>query len=381
MIRKTYLYENSSWNDSLDGTLDSLNTLVICFGSSEYDLIKTGMDEIYHVFKNSIIIGCSTAGEIYNNELYENSLSIAVIKFEKSMIKLETHKLNSSEESYDVGIDLANNLYEDDLKGIFVLSDGLNVNGSQLTKGLNTILKENNIVVTGGLAGDDDKFEKTWLLIDNKPQANYVSALGFYGNELNISHGSQGGWSKFGIKRTVTKSHNHVLYELDNKPALEVYKTYLGLNSKDLPSSGLFYPLMIKEDSDAEEKVRTILAINEKEGSITFAGDIPVGSTVMFMKASFSELIEGANEAASSETILEHKDEKAINLAISCVGRKLVLGQKSEEEIEAVTKNFSDNILQVGYYSYGEISPLNSGACDLHNQTMTLTLIWECEDD
>jgi len=307
-------------------------------------------------------------------------LSIAVIKFEKSLIKLETHELNSSGESYDVGAKLANNLYEDNLKGIFVLSDGLNVNGSQLTRGFNFILKD-NVVVTGGLAGDDAKFEKTWVLIDNQPKSNYVSAIGFYGDGVNIAHGSKGGWSKFGIKRTVTKSQNHILYELDNKPALEVYKTYLGLNSKDLPASGLHYPLMIKEDLDTQEKVRTILAVNENEGSITFAGDIPVGSDVMFMKASYKQLIKGANDAALSTSILEHKDESAVNLAISCVGRKLVLGQQSEEEIEAVTKNFSNNIRQVGYYSYGEISPLVSGECDLHNQTMTLTLLWECEND
>jgi len=381
MIRKTYLYENSSWNDVLDSSLDSPNTLVICFGSSAYNLIKNAMEEVYHVFTNSIIIGCSTAGEIYNNELYENSLSIAVIKFEKSKIKLEIQELNNSEESFDVGIDLANNLFEDDLQGIFILSDGLNVNGSQLTKGFNFILKDSDVIVTGGLAGDDDKFEKTWVIIDNKPKSNYVSAIGLYGDELNIAHGSQGGWSKFGIKRTVTKSSHHILYELDNKPALEVYKTYLGLNSKDLPASGLYYPLMIKEEQDTHEKVRTILAIDEKEGSITFAGDIPVGSDVMFMKASYNQLIRGANDAASSKSIKEHENEKAINLAISCVGRKLVLGQQSEEEIEAVTKNFSDNILQVGYYSYGEISPLVSGDCDLHNQTMTLTLLWECEND
>ena len=377
MIRRTYLYENNVWNEDLDTSLDSKNTLIICFGSSDYSLIKNAIKDIYTDFKNSIIIGCSTAGEIYQDELYEESLSVAIIKFEKSNIKLETCHLTDVNESHKVGLDVASKLFKDDLKGIFVLSDGLNVNGSQLTKGINTGLGKSDAVVTGGLAGDGAKFEKTWLLVDGKFTANYITAVGFYGNELKFAHGSQGGWSKFGINRMVTFSKDNVLFELDNKPALEVYKDYLGDNAKDLPSSGLLYPLMIKENDDPEAKVRTILAIDEKEQSITFAGDIPTNSEVMFMRASFEQLVNGANDAVSSESLNEHKNEDAINIAISCVGRKLVLGQRTEDEIEAVLNNLNDNVLQVGYYSYGEISPLTSGACDLHNQTMTVTLIWE----
>lgn len=377
MIRKTYLYENKRWNEDLDISLDSKDTLIICFGSSNYSLIENGIKDIFVNFKNSIIIGCSTAGEIFQNELFEESLSIAIIKFEKSKIRLETNFLKCAEESNLVGLKIANNLYEKDLKGIFVLSDGLNVNGSQLTKGINFALKDTNTVVTGGLAGDGARFETTWLLLDNKPVPNYVTAVGFYGDELNFAHGSQGGWLKFGINRMVTKSKDNILYELDYKPALAVYKTYLGENAKDLPSAGLLYPLMIKEHDDVEAKVRTILAIDEENQSITFAGDIPINSDVMFMKASFEQLVTGAHNAASSLTLNKHKSEEAINIAISCVGRKLVLGQRTEDEIEAVLDKLNDNVLQLGYYSYGEISPLTNGACDLHNQTMTLTLIWE----
>ena len=377
MIRKTYLYEDYCWNKDLDEDLDSANTLIICFGCSDYSIIKNGLKDISEKFTNSIIIGCSTAGEIYHDELYEESLSITIIKFEKSKIKLETNCLNDVNESHDVGLNIANNLFEKDLKGIFVLSDGLNVNGSQLTKGINHGLKDSNIVVTGGLAGDGARFEKTWLIIDNKPESNYVTAVGFYGEDIKLAHGSQGGWSNFGINRTVTKSKDNILYELDNKPALDIYKTYLGENAKDLPSSGLMYPLMIKETDDLKAKVRTILAIDEENHSITFAGDIPNDSEVMFMKASFEQLVHGANSAASSTSLNEHNGEEAINIAISCVGRKLVLGQRTEDEIEAVCEKLNNNILQIGYYSYGEISPLTSGHCDLHNQTMTLTLIWE----
>lgn len=372
---ETYLLENGKWNKNINDNLDSPNTLVLLFGASNYALIENESQFLQSKFPHSIILGCSTAGEIYNNEFHENSLCVAVMKFEKTYIDLKTLNLLEHNGSFNSGKVLAQQFKQDNLKALFILSDGLNVNGSQLTKGINSIL--DNIIVTGGLAGDGANFTQTWLLVDGKPQANYLTAVGFYGDNIQISHGSKGGWNQFGINRMVTEAVDNVLYRLDDKPALEVYKTYLGENAKDLPSSGLLYPLMIKEEGYEESKVRTILAINEEEQSITFAGDIPNGSEVMFMRASFAELIKGAKNASDMLDLNSYNHEEAINIAISCVGRKLVLGQKVEDEIEAVMDELPENVQQIGYYSYGEISPLTNGKCDLHNQTMTLTLLWE----
>lgn len=375
MKRETYLFSDGCWDKNLDSALDSKNTLIVCFGSSEFSFVAEALDDLAKVFSNSIIVGCSSAGEIYGEEVYEKTLSVAIMRFEKSNIELINLNLSDFSNSFDVGQNIANQFQKEKLKSIFVLSDGLNLNGSQLTKGLNSLLRD--IVVTGGLAGDDTRFEKTWVLVDNKPQSNYLSAVGFYGDDLHIAYGSEGGWSKFGINRIVTHSVDNVLYRLDDKPALEIYKSYLGESSNDLPSSGLFYPLMIKEEGNTQTKVRTVLAVNEDEQSITFAGDIPKGSEVSFMRASFSELVVGASKSADDLNLKDYHNEDAINLAISCVGRKLVLGQRVEDELEAVVEKLSQNIKHIGYYSYGEISPLSDGKCDLHNQTMTLTLIWE----
>ena len=235
---------------------------------------------------------------------------------------------------------------------------------------------ESNTIITGGLAGDDSDFLETWVIVDNKPTPNYVAAVGLYGQNIEVSYSSGGGWKKFGIDRMVTQADNNILYKLDNEPALEVYKKYLGEKSTELPASGLLYPLMIKEEGSKESKVRTILAIDENDQSITFAGDIPNGSEVMFMKASFEELVNGAKEAGTA-LLKGYRDNKAACIAVSCVGRKLVLGQKIDEELEVLKDLIDDGIELVGYYSYGEISPLRNGICDLHNQTMTLTLIWE----
>jgi len=376
MIKKSYIFEDGKWDTEIDGSLDSQSTLVVCFGSTNFDDIKDGFNNISTNFKNSIIIGCSTSGEIHNDLLYTSSLSVMVMKFESTTLAVSTIQFDSVDESFEIGKKIATELTKPDLKSIFVLSDGLNINGSQLTKGFGNSLSK-DVVVTGGLAGDDANFSKTWVLVNNKPVSNYVTAVGFYGDNFKIAYGSQGGWKKFGIDRMVTDAKNNVLYKLDDHPALEVYKKYLGEKSLELPASGLLYPLMIKEEGSTESKVRTILAVNEEEQSITFAGDIPNGSEVMFMKATFDELIEGASEAGNSLLNFDYANQEAACIAISCVGRKLVLGQKTEDELEAVYNIFGDNVEQIGYYSYGEISPLKDGRCDLHNQTMTLTLFWE----
>ncbi len=375
MQTQSYLYENNEWDTSLDSSLDSKNTLIICFGSTNFDEIQNGFDDICSTFKNSQIMGCSTAGEIHDDLVYDSSLSVIVMKFEKTNLKTISIACDNVEESLNVGADISSKLNEDGLKSIFVLSEGLNINGSQLTKGFNKTISS-DVVVTGGLAGDGTDFAKTWVLVDNKPVSNYVTAVGFYGDNVEVSYAAGGGWKKFGIDRMVTQANNNILYKLDNEPALTVYKKYLGEKSAQLPASGLLYPLMIKEEGSNESKVRTILAVNEQEQSITFAGDIPNGSEVMFMKASFEELVDGA-KVAGDKLINSYKDQDAACLAVSCVGRKLVLGQKIDEELEVVKEQFGDNTQLVGYYSYGEISPLNDGTCDLHNQTMTLTLIWE----
>ena len=378
MLLETYSY-TAGWNKALSGALDSKNTLVIVFASSKVELIKKPLLELSAAFHSSIIIGASTAGEIYQDELYEDSLVAAVLKFEKTELRNSICTLISAENSYDDGVNIAKDLYNDNLQGVFILSDGLNANGSKLTEGLSAIIPK-NIPITGGLAGDGDRFEQTWVLVDHKPMSGFVCAVGLYGENVHIAHASKGGWDRLGIERIVTKSKNNVLYELDKQPALEIYKKYLGEKADGLPATGLLFPLEIRDNIDStESKVRTILAVNEDDQSITFAGDIPEGSHVTLMKANYNRIIDGASEAAESLNLDGYADEEILCIAISCVGRRLVLKSRVEEELEAILDVIPQKAKQIGFYSYGEISPLASGKCDLHNQTMTLTLIWESD--
>ena len=380
MTVATYIYNEKKWSSFFDASLDSENTLILFFASIEEQEVKEQVSEIINTFPHSVILGASTSGEIFEDAVYDETIVVSVVKFASTRLKNHICKWIDNERSFQDGVGIAKELYHDNLKGIFVLSDGLQTNGSKLTEGIASVVGS-DVVVSGGLAGDKDRFEKTWVLHNGEPQEGIISAVGFYGDDIHFVAASKGGWDSLGLQRVVTKSKDNVLYELDGKPALEIYKRYLGDKAKELPASGLLFPLEIHEEqSDKNEsKVRTVLAVDEANQSITFAGDIPEGAHVTFMKANFDRLINGAEESAEMLDFSEYHGEDLLCIAISCVGRKLVLKSRIDEEIEAIEEVLPERSNVIGFYSYGEISPLASGTCSLHNQTMTLTAIWESD--
>ena len=253
------------------------------------------------------------------------------------------------------------------------MADGLKINGSELVKGLNSIF---DVSVTGGLAGDDLTFEQTLVFADGPATEMSAVAIGFYGENLHVSVGCKAGWEEFGAKRIVTKSEGNVIYEIDNKPALGLYEAYLGRYIKDLPASGLLFPLNIQEYEGDNEVIRVMMGINEDK-SIIFAGDIPEGSTVRLMKTNIDNLIDGSSLVAN--TIQPYNQKRSLALTVSCSGRRSVLKQLVDEEIDVLHDILGDNSQVVGFYSFGEIAPFSDNVqdCKLHNQTMTLTVIYE----
>jgi hypothetical protein len=232
--------------------------------------------------------------------------------------------------------------------------------------------------VTGGLAGDGARFQQTLVLWDDEPQQGVIAALGLYGDRLKIGYGSLGGWDSFGSERLITRSKGNILYELDGKSALQLYKNYLGDHAQGLPATALLFPLSLRVQENSEPVVRTILSINEDEQSMTFAGDLPEGGYARFMKANFDRLIDGATDAAKTSYEAIGSTSPDLAILISCVGRKLVLKQRVEEEVESVRDVLGERTALTGFYSYGEISPFTPGArCELHNQTMTITTFSE----
>ena len=287
-------------------------------------------------------------------------------------------RIEDFENSYDAGVGLSQLFDKEDLSYLMVLSDGSRVNGSELVRGLNAVSGQ-DYLITGGLAGDGDRFESTLVGLNTAPQEGAIVGVGFYGRNIRVSHGSQSGLEMFGLKKTVTRSKDNVLYEIDNTNALELYKKYLGKEAASLPGSALLFPLLVTPNNDDDEVIRTILSINEAAGSMTFAGDIPEGSVVRLMKANFDKLISAASKAAAQAVITEDRPPR-LAMLVSCIGRKLILQSRTDEELEAIGDVFDNKTKLTGFYSYGEISPLLPGGCShLHNQTITITTFDEIE--
>lgn len=351
--------------------------LVVVFFSPSYINRSEDLQTITKTCGDAVVVGCSTAGEIHNDGLSNDSLSLVAMHFDNTKIKVSHAKIQNPQSSLAAGKSIGEELKASDLAGVFVLCPGLNINGSDFVKGAVSVFGK-NIPLSGGLAGDDINFQKTATLLGNSVYTDHAVAVGFYGDAIEYKTSSRGGWNVFGPARRVTKSVANVLYEIDGKPALTLYEEYLGDKARDLPSSGLLYPFAILQEDHSElGLIRTILNIDSENKSLILAGDLPEGSLVCLMHADIDNLIEGAKDAAQDVKSDMHSPDSA-TLLVSCVGRKIVMNEDVVEELEAVRRVIGKDSAYGGFYSYGEICPFSvTGQPELHNQTMTITHIRE----
>lgn len=355
--------------------------LVFYFGTR--DALSSGerYEELRAMFPNAHVAGCSTGGQINNDDVNDDEIVGAAVEFAVTRLRLSREVIVDPGCSRDCGEAIGRALHADDLAGVFMLSDGLHVNGSELVAGVCNVIAA-NVPLTGGLAGDGADFRETLVGGDCPPRARTVVGIGFYGPAIRVGHGSAGGWDQFGPRRKVSKSVGNVLFELDGQPALDLYERYLGPEeSKDLPSSALLFPIQICDpDSPKSAVVRTVLAIDRERRSMTFAGDVPQGWTAQLMRGNFDRLAAGAADAArQARNGLRALDgDQCFSILVSCIGRRLLMGQRTAEEVEVVGAELGPRTTRLGFYSYGEISPhAKSGRCELHNQTMTVTTFAE----
>lgn len=352
--------------------------LVLVFGSGRR-LAATPFETLRRLFPQAVIAGCSTAGEILGTRVTDDGLTLTAVRFAATRVRLARVSVEESSASRAAGLALAGELSGDDLAHVLVLSDGLHVNGTDLVDGLRAGLPE-RVAVTGGLSGDGADFKRTLVIADAPAAERTIAAIGFYGDALRVGYGSLGGWDPFGPDRRITRAAGNVLYELDGQSALALYKRYLGEHAAGLPATGLLFPLELHEQAGSRSPglVRTILSVDEATQSMTFAGDMPQGLYARLMKANFDRLIEGASGAAQATRGSLGGVQPKLALLISCVGRKLVLQQRVEEEVESVRDVLGEGTALTGFYSYGEISPsVPLAKCELHNQTMTITTFAE----
>ena len=362
--------------------LEQAPQIVFVFGLTKDFIASPCLKLLKSQFPKAHLIGCSTGTVVHGNSLSHEGVFACCVGFEHTKVQSACVQLKDYASGYEAAHALGTALMADDLKAVFILSDGLKVNGSDLVKGITSVLGA-DVKVSGGLAGDGAHFKETYVLLDDAPQSAAITAIGLYGDHVRLSNASVGGWDEFGPKRTITRADANVLYELDGKPALDLYQRYLGEEADQLPASGLTYPLLINDPENPDQPViRTLLSVDHETRSLTFAGDVPQGWSARLMRGQFDRLVQGASDAAqfALKTLQDETPglEPSLCLMVSCVGRHLLMGQRTQDEVQAISSVMGEAVGQIGFYSYGEIAPHNAtNFCDLHNQTMTLTLIGE----
>ena len=376
---ETLKYENEQWQ--IDDNISDKNSvnIVFIFGDREAIKSKTIYAELKKIYANAEIVGCSSSGNILGDSISSSCMIATALLLEKGRVEVSVKEFTEEDNQEEISKLLVKELPEKNLKHLFLLSDGLNTNGSALAKGANEALG-NSVSITGGLAGDGTEFEETWIIANGNAKQKQMVAVGFYGESITVESGCYSGWDEFGVLRKITKSKGNILYEIDGKPALELYKKYLGEYAKDLPASAINFPMSIKKNRNDDEEdaiIRSVLGVDEETQSLIFVGDVPEGYLGRLMRGNVDRLIDGSETAAKQ--IKKVNSKTALGLVVSCVGRRIVLKQLTEEELESISETLGSNVQLTGFYSYGELAPFSNEllSCSLHNQTMTLTVIYE----
>ena len=381
IIRQESVASNKALKD-LPSTSPLINAnLVLVFGSVKR--FNEGKLQIFLQarYPSAQIVGCTTSGEINQTGVFDDSIQITAIVWEKTVQRVAQTKMVGMQSSFEAAASLAKQLKADNLRTVLVISDGLNVNGSELLKGFQSLLGD--VPIVGGLAGDGGAFVKTLQLYNDTVSDSMVIAVGLYGSALITSSGAMGGWKPYGPPRKVTKSVKNVVYEMDDKPALPLYRMYIGeAFSKGLPGTGLKFPLAVIDESKRDvEKIRTLLAVDTINNTLTFAGNVYEGETVRLCQTNHTRLVDGAGSAANlvMDGLNDAKtSQTGLALLVSCVGRKGVMADLVADEVKLVQQILGTQTSITGFYSYGEIAPRpNTTDSVLHNQTMTIGYLSE----
>ena len=372
-IRQTMMRSLNDLPAAISELSGAAPQLILCFASLGCGALAHIAKALRQALPNVSVAGCSTAGEISVAGVSDQSVVLTALRFASGTPLLVSTRFSGADDSQAAGARLGRQLANQPQSAVLLFAQGVNINGSALVSGLAAELPPGSRIV-GGLAGDDGAFQATQVMANDEAGGDLIVAVAIPAG-VTIGHGSFGGWKPFGPARKVTRAKANVLYELDGESALSIYKRYLGEHAKGLPASGLLFPFeMLDADHSSVGLIRTILGVDETSGSLTLAGNIAPDGYLRLMHASNDALIEGAEAAAEAASGMMGDASSKFCLLISCIGRKLVMGKRIDDEIEAVGAVFGQGAVLAGFYSYGEISPfLKTAECKLHNQTMTIT--------
>ncbi len=350
-------------------------SFVLVFASRTMLESSAWIDTIQDRYKNVPVVSCSSSGMIYQSALKEDEVSGIAVQLEKTIVRIESKQLADFSDSKEMGHQLGTDLMEPDLKHVLLFSDGWLVNGSELIDGIYGALSE-AVTVGGGFAGDGANFSRTLIGLNQQIERGMVVAIGMYGENLSVGFGKHGGWNEFGEEMEVTEVNGREIVQLDNQSVLSLYREFLGEDADGLPGKALMYPLAVKLPDFPNPLVRTVMNIDDLEGTIATGQPVPKGAKIQFMRAKFDNIIKGVEQAAE-ESLKNHISTPEFALVVSCIGRKLLFGKQIEEEIAIVKQALGNTPIVSGFYSNGEICMDERGLAELHHQYLTVTTFKE----
>jgi hypothetical protein len=335
------------------------------------------LDTIMDAFPNLELIGCTTDGEI-SSILGCVEDSITLILFYSDTLEImagmgKCLSLNPLQTAIDA-VGQAEEKMTNKSTFCITLAESVTVGGVSVINALKSRLGD-EFPIFGGLAADQWSMKKTYQFYKREILTDTILVLLFSGNII-FSSGLASGWTPIGHKKKTTKVDHNIVYEVDQEPILDFYNRYVGGDYKRVPTE---YPLAVFPNENSEKYyIRSPYTFNEKDRSVTFFGDVPENVVVQLVSGSI-EKMSMASESALKEAIEAYKGNKPeAALVFTCSARKAILGLKVDKEYHYLQKNMPDHFPICGFYTYGEICPLENGRESyFHNGTIAVLLIGE----
>ena len=367
-----------------DGTPQAL----VVLGSPRFDHAQL-LAGIYLVAGNVPMVGGTTAGEISTSGFSTESVVIMALSSDE-LYFVTGIGLNMRHDETACGAALAkkvsNKMPAKEALSLLIFPDGMGGDGVKVIEGLHSVMGS-GFEIVGGYLGDGEDFQTTYQYYDGKVYTDAIPGLLVCGKEsFKTGIGVRSGFESIGNRFWCTESQGNVVRKFDDEAALDLYKEFLGEErSQRLPGVCLEYPFgLIDEKVSIGGKeyfqLRCGLAVDHEKKTITLAASIPEGGAITLTTASRGDIINGAEMAAQqAKESLEGAAPKAI-LMFSCVGRNLVLGRRTEEEVAAVKKVLGEDVPLIGFYTYGEIGPIDKmephlSVTKFHNETVVVWVL------
>ncbi len=178
MVRAAQLFWNKSSKWTAEGkTLDRAG-LVFYFGTRHMLADGALYDSLRTLYPDAHVLGCSTGGQLAAGDVSDETASALALDFAGTGLRVARARISTPGASRETGATIGAALKDPHLAGVFVLSDGLHVNGSALVEGIASEVG-GNVPVSGGLAGDGADFIETLVGCDGPPTTDTVAAVGF----------------------------------------------------------------------------------------------------------------------------------------------------------------------------------------------------------